>query len=212
MSRTKYKNDYQKEHYDRFNLLLPKGMKEKVIELSRAMNASVSEYLLMLISEDIADGTSKLAILKNGFTKEQEILLQKLQVPKKYYDMIEDLSFDKEKGYFIHLKKGFINDVTNNRNIICQTTKEVRSVIVKSHAVKEEIVVNGLSTSILEQLQKWQIPKKYYDIIESIDASKETGYSITLKEGYINDFSGGRIVNVDKANLFRTVMKESHKI
>jgi hypothetical protein len=76
--------------------------------------------------------------------------------------------------------------------------------------VKKNIVVDGFNISTLEQLQKWQIPKKYYEIIDSIDASKETGYSITLKEGFTNDFSGGRTIKVEKANLFRTVMKQSH--
>ncbi len=210
MNRSAYMNKYQKEHYDRINLLLPKGIKEKIKEASESMDASISEYLMLLISEDISNGTSKLAEKKKGFTQGQELLLQKLQVPKKYYEMIEDLSFDKNEGYFIHLKKGFINDITGSRNIICQTTKEVRTTIVKSHEVKKDIVVDGFNISTLEQLQKWQVPKKYYEIIDSIDASKETGYSITLKEGFTNDFSGGRIIKVEKANLFRTVMKQSH--
>ena len=203
-------NKYQKEHYDRINILVPKGLKDKIKEVSDLMGASISEYITFLISEDISTGTSKLASKKNGFTEEQEILLQKLQVPKKYYEMIEDLSFDKEQGYYIHLKKGHINDVTGSRNIVCLTTKEVRTIIVKSHQVKEDIIIDGLSTSTIEQLEKWQIPKKYYEMIEGIDPTKETGYSITLKEGFTNDFSGGRVIKVEKANLFRTVMKESH--
>lgn len=210
MSRTTYKNNYQKEHYDRINIILPKGLKDKIKEAATLMDASVSEYILMLVDEDLASGSSKLAVMKKGFTKEQELLLQKLQVPKKYYEMIEDLSFDKEQGYFIHLKKGHTNDITGSRNIICQTTKEVRTIIVKSHKVTEDAIINGLSTSIIGQLEKWQIPKKYYEIIECIDPSKETGYSITLKEGFTNDFSGGRTIKVEKANLFRTVMKQSH--
>jgi uncharacterized protein YrrD len=205
-------NNYQKEHYDRINIVLPKGMKDKIKEASESMNASIGEYLMLLISEDISTGTSKLAEKKKGFTQEQEVLLQKLQVPKKYYEMIEDLSFDKDEGYFIHLKKGFINDITGNRNIICQTTKEVRTLIVKSHQVKREVVINGLSTSTIEQLEKWQIPKKYYEMIESIYSDKENGYSIILKEGFTNDFAEGRIIKVAKANTFRIVMKESHPI
>ena len=210
MNRSEYSNKYKKEHYDRINVLLPKGMKDKIKEASESMDASISEYLMLLVSEDISTGTSKLAEKKKGFTLEQEVLLQKLQVPKKYYEMIEDLSFDKNEGYFIHLKKGFINDITGNRNIICQTTKEVRTIIVKSHPVKEDVIINGLSTSTIEQLGKWQIPKKYYEMIESID--KENGYTITLKEGFTNDFAEGRIIKVAKANTFRIVMKESHKI
>jgi hypothetical protein len=209
MNRNDYTNLYKKEHYDRINVLFPKGMKDKIKEVATLMDASVSEYIMMLIDEDLASGSSNLAMKKKGFTKEQEVLLQKLQVPKKYYEMIEDVSFNKE-GYFIHLKKGFVNDITGSRNIICQTTKEVRTVIVKSHKVTEDVIINGFSASTIEQLEKWQIPKKYYDMIECIDPSKETGYSITLKEGFTNDFSGGRTIKVEKANLFRTVMKQSH--
>ncbi len=211
MNRTTYKNNYQKEHYDRFNIILPKGMKEKIKTASEIMGISNSEYICMLVSEDLSTGTSKLAAVKKGFTHEQEILLQKLQVPKKYYEMIEDLSFDQKGGYFIILKKGYINDITKSKNIICSTTKEVRSVIVKSHKIKEDVSVDGFNTSTIEQLEKWQIPKKYYEMIDCIDPSKETGYSIILKEGFTNDFSGGRIIKVEKANLFRTVMKQSHQ-
>lgn len=205
-------NLYKKEHYDRMTLLLPKGMKDKIKDAAESMGASVSEYITLLISEDISTGTSKLAEKKKGFTPEQEVLLQKLQVPKKYYEMIEDLSFDKDEGYFIHLKKGFINDITGNRNIICLTTKEVRTIIVKSHPVKEDVIIDGLSTSTIDQLVKWQIPKKYYPMIESINSDKENGHSIILKEGFTNDFAEGRIIKVDKANTFRIVMKESHAI
>jgi len=212
MDRTEYKNAYQKEHYDRINIVLPKGMKDKIREVSESMDASMSEYIMLLVSEDISTGTSKLASKKKGFTPEQEVLLQKLQVPRKYFDMIEDLSFDKDEGYFIHLKKGFINDITGNRNIICQTTKEVRTIIGKSHKVTEDVIINGLSASTIDQLQKWQIPKKYYEMIESIHSDKETGHSIILKEGFTNDFAKGRIIQVEKANTFRIVMKESHAI
>ena len=212
MNRSEYMNTYQKEHYDRINIIIPKGMKNKIKEVSESMDASLSEYIMLLVSEDLSTGTSKLAEKKKGFTPEQEVLLQKLQVPKKYYDMIEDLSFDKDEGYFIHLKKGFINDITGNRNIICQTTKEVSTLIVKSHQVKKDVVIDGLSTSTIEQLEKWQIPKKYYEMIESIHSDKETGHVITLKEGFTNDFAEGRIIKVEKANIFRIVMKESHPI
>ena len=212
MDRTEYKNDHRKKHYDEMFIVLPKGMKDKVKEASKSMGASISEYIALLVSEDISTGTSKLAEKKKGFTPEQEGLLQKLQVPKKYYEMIEDLTFNKDEGYFIHLKKGFINDVTGSRNIICQTTKEVRTLIVKSHQVKKEVVIDGLSTSTIEQLVKWQIPKKYYEMIESIHSDKETGHCITLKEGFTNDFAEGRIIKVAKANTFRIVMKESHPV
>ena len=40
----------------------------------------------------------------------QRRMLEKWQVPKKYYDMIEDMFYSKEEGYFIYLKDGFTND------------------------------------------------------------------------------------------------------
>lgn len=46
-------------------------------------------------------------------------MLEKWQVPRKYYEMIEDLSYIKDGGYFIYLKKGYVNDVTGSRNIHC---------------------------------------------------------------------------------------------
>lgn len=64
---------------------------------------------------------------------EQRRMLEKWQVPKKYYDMIEDISYSKEEGYFIYLKDGFINDVTGSRSIHCEKTSEVRRVIGKTH-------------------------------------------------------------------------------
>lgn len=50
--------------------------------------------------------------------------------------MIEGMSYTKEKGYFIYLKEGFINDVTGSRSIHCEKTSEVRRVIGKTHKKK----------------------------------------------------------------------------
>lgn len=210
MNRSNYISNYQKEHYDRINLILPKGTKEKIKSIAELMDVSVNEYIMMLITDDNASGKSKLAEKKNGFDETQKDLLKKLQVPNKYYEMIEDLSFESKEGYFIHLKQGYVNDYTNNRNIICKTSKDVRRVIVKSHKVRKDVIVDGLNTTTLEQLQKWQIPKKYYEMIESIESSDE-GHTITLKDDCINDYCDSNIITVDKANTFRTIMKYSHR-
>ena len=50
-------------------------------------------------------------------------MLEKWQVPKKYYDMIEDMSYS----------KGYVNDVTGSRSIHCEKTSEVRRIIGKTH-------------------------------------------------------------------------------
>ena len=71
---------------------------------------SVNEYLYALICDDLASGESKFGKKKQGFNEVQRRMLEKWQVPKKYYDMIEDMFYSKEEGYFIYLKDGFTND------------------------------------------------------------------------------------------------------
>lgn len=209
-SRSKYKNEFSKNHYDRINLQLPKGEKEKIKQMSDALGISMNEYIYKLISEDLALHQSRL--VSSQFTDEQKQLLQKWQVPKKYFEMIEHCVFDKDKGYYIQLKKGYINDATQSRNIVCKTTSEIRTTIPKSHKVLEETKIDGLDAATIEQLKKWQVPKMYYEMIESISTSKTEGHTITLKSAYTNDFAGGREIHVDKANAFRTQMKGSHKV
>ena len=119
MDRTAYKNRHIKEHYDRINLVIPKGEKDRIKKICSEMGASVNEYLYMLVCNDLADGTSRMLEKKQGFHAEQERMLEKWQVPRKYYEMIEDLSYTKDEGYFIYLKKGYINDMTGSRNIHC---------------------------------------------------------------------------------------------
>ena len=129
MDRTAYKNRHIKEHYDRINFVIPKGEKDRIKKICSEIGASVNEYLYMLVCNDLADGTSRMAEKKQGFNAEQERMLEKWQVPRKYYEMIEDLSYTKDEGYFIYLKKGYVNDVTGSRNIHCMKTSEVRRII-----------------------------------------------------------------------------------
>lgn len=209
-NRNEYKNEYAKNHYDRINLQFPKGEKEKIKQMADTLGISVNEYIYKLVSEDIALNQSRL--VSGKFSEEQKSLLQKLQVPKKYFEMIEQCVYDKDKGYYIQLKKGYINDITQSRNISCQTTAEVRSIIPKSHKILTDVITDGLDAGTLEQLKKWQIPKMYYEMIESVSTSKTDGHTIILKSGYTNDFSGSRNIHVDKANEFRGKMKGSHLI
>ena len=132
MDRTAYKNRHIKEHYDRINFVIPKGEKDRIKKICSEIGASVNEYLYMLVCNDLADGTSRMAEKKQGFNAEQERMLEKWQVPRKYYEMIEDLSYTKDEGYFIYLKKGYRNDVTGSRNIHCMKTSEVRRIIGKT--------------------------------------------------------------------------------
>lgn len=133
MNRTEYKNKHRKEHYDRIEFALPKGEKGRIKEAANTLGMSVNEYLYALVCDDLATGESRLGKKKQGFNEEQQRMLEKWQVPRKYYDMIEDLSYTKEEGYFIYLKAGFINDVTGSRNIHCEKTAEVRRIMGKTH-------------------------------------------------------------------------------
>lgn len=48
---TKYKNDFAKEHYDRINLTIPKGIKDKIKAAAKTANMSTNEYILTAIIE-----------------------------------------------------------------------------------------------------------------------------------------------------------------
>lgn len=132
LNRTGYKNQYSKEHYDRINLVLPKGQKSILKDFCSQMDISLNEYLKLLIQEDTRSGTSKLMTMMSGFTEEQRQTMDKWQIPEKYRDMIQDFHFSKEDGYFIRLKKGYINDVTGSRIIHVEKMKDVRLTINKS--------------------------------------------------------------------------------
>ncbi len=136
MDRTSYKNQHIKEHYDRINLIVPKGQKENIRRIAEEMEMSVNEYICTLIFKDTATGHSLMQVHK-GLTEEQIEQLDRWQVAAKYRQMIESFSGSMTEGYVIRLKKGFINDVSGSNMIVVRTTKEIRQVIVKSHAIKE---------------------------------------------------------------------------
>ena len=136
MDRTTYKNQHIKEHYDRINLIVPKGQKENIRRIAEEMGMSVNEYICTLIFKDTATGHSLMQVHK-GLTEKQIEQLDRWQVAAKYRQMIESFSGSMTEGYVIRLKKGFINDVSGSNMIVVRTTKEIRQVIVKSHAIKE---------------------------------------------------------------------------
>lgn len=133
MNRIEKKNAQAKENYDKFNLLLPKGEKERITAAAASINMSVSKYIQILISNDLATGSSKLAEKSVEFSEDQFELLEKWQIPRKYYEMIERMSYDKKEGYMIALKDGYVNEETGSRIITAQKTAEIRKYIVKSH-------------------------------------------------------------------------------
>jgi hypothetical protein len=50
-----YKNKYSAEHYDRLNMLMPKGRKEELKKKAAAHNMSMSEYILYLVDNDTSE-------------------------------------------------------------------------------------------------------------------------------------------------------------
>lgn len=205
-----YRNQYTRQHYDRLSLALPKGMKDRIRKAAKQSNTSVNDYIIRLIDRDIDDqGHSTLATLSR-FGEPEKRILQKWQVAAKYHDMIEVIS--EQDGYYVLLKQGFINDASGSRTIYADKLKDIRIMITKSHPVRTGQLVDGLDEETVICLKKWQVPRKYYSMIESVSASKTEGYTITLKEGFTNDHIGSRVIHVDKANLFKTIMKYSHPV
>jgi len=50
---TNYKNQFQKENYDRITLVVPKGKKETIKEYAESKNESVNGYINRIIEEDM---------------------------------------------------------------------------------------------------------------------------------------------------------------
>jgi hypothetical protein len=73
--------------------------------------------------------------MQQGLTAEQQAQLDKWQVPKKYHEMIESMSYDKKEGYYIYLKEGYINDATGSRTIRAEKTQTLRLTVNKSHKI-----------------------------------------------------------------------------
>ena len=48
----KYRNNYDREHYDKILLSFPKGSKELIKEKAKAAGKSVSQYVLDLVKND----------------------------------------------------------------------------------------------------------------------------------------------------------------
>ncbi|MGN0332946.1 MAG: hypothetical protein ACI4D9_07995 [Lachnospiraceae bacterium] len=133
MNRTNYKNHHRDSKYDRLELVLPKGQKELLKELCSQIEMSVTEYIRLLIQEDIRSGSSKLKEKMSGFSEEDQRTLDKWQIAEKYRCMIKDFHCSKTDGYFIRLKKGYINDITGSRIIHVDKMQDVRKTITKTH-------------------------------------------------------------------------------
>ena len=52
MNRTEYKNNFGREHYERINLVVPKGMKDIIKALASSKGMSVNAYMQDLVRKD----------------------------------------------------------------------------------------------------------------------------------------------------------------
>lgn len=57
--KTAYKNKYNLEKYDRINVTVNKGDKERIKERADALGLSINGYIKTLIQEDIDGGKGK---------------------------------------------------------------------------------------------------------------------------------------------------------
>ena len=69
----------------------------------------------------------------------------------------------------------------------------------------------GFTEEDQRTLDIWQIAEKYRCMIQDFHCSKEDGCFIRLKEGFINDFTGDRIIHVEKMQEVRKYITKSHK-
>jgi hypothetical protein len=132
MNRSKYIDVHRKNNYDRLEILLPKGQKEVLSSVCSSLNIS---YIRTLIASDIQDDKSVILSKPDISNEVNTALLDKWQIPKKYRHMIEFASYSKEDGYFVKLKNGYINDLTNTKVIHVYKLDKLRLAINKSHEV-----------------------------------------------------------------------------
>lgn len=156
MGRNEYVNKKKKELYDQILLQVPKGTKDKLKEVSSNIGISVNEYINRLIKADIE---------KDHKQDNMTDMLLKWGVQRKYHPMIQSASFLPTAGYYIKLKKSYVNDKDGTDEILCSTSKELRHIMQFTHPVRTEEELQGFDSKTYEQLLKWQVPKcRFKDI------------------------------------------------
>lgn len=105
MNRTEYKNNFGREHYERINLVVPKGMKDIIKALASSKGMSVNAYMQDLVRKD------------------QCGLFDTMQIAEKNRDMISGITGNMHDGYDIIFKDG--------HSCHCRTKKDVRSCIIE---------------------------------------------------------------------------------
>ena len=158
-SRTDYMNQKKKDNYDQVIVLLPKGWKDRLKEISSTMGISMNEYIVRMVKADLESDHKP---------SDMVTMLNRWEVKEKYHPMIESATYTKTGGYFIKLKKGFINDQFDSDEIICKTSKELRHIMQLTHPVRSPEEMCGFDSKTYEQLLRWQVPKCHFKEIESV--------------------------------------------
>lgn len=173
-SRSNYINQKKKSLYDRLELLLPLGTKDQLKEVSSKLGISVNDYVGRLIKADLK---------QDHIHQDMKSMLLKWGIVEKYHPMIQDASFLPTTGYYIKLKKGFINDKFNSDEILCSTVRELRHIMQLTHPIRSPEEMCGFDSKTYEQLLRWQVPKCYFKDIMSVG-----NHRIAFKNGDIWSF------------------------
>lgn len=105
MNRKEYKLTFDKEHYERIELKVPKGMKGIIKSLASDKGMSVNSYIQDLVRKD------------------QCGMFDTMQIAEKNREMISGISGNMHDGYDIIFKDG--------HSCHCCTKKDVRRCIIK---------------------------------------------------------------------------------
>lgn len=173
-SRTDYKNQHKATKYDRLEVVVPFGTKDRLKEISSLMGISLNDYICRLIKADIDQDHKEESMVS---------MLVRWEVKEKYHPMIESASYTKSQGYYIRLKKGFINDHSGTQEIMCKNTRLLRHIMQYTHPVRNPEELCGFDSKTYEQLVRWQVPKSNFKDIDSIGDHK-----IFFKDGQVWEF------------------------
>jgi hypothetical protein len=105
MTKTEYKNQHAKEHYDRIHVVVPKGMKKMIQNLASEKGMSVRAYIQDLVRQD------------------QEGLFDTMQIADKNRKCISGIEGNMHDGYDILFTDGY---KTHRK-----TKKDVRDAIIR---------------------------------------------------------------------------------
>lgn len=137
MNRTEYKNNFGREHYERINLVVPKGMKDIIKALASSKGMSVNAYMQNLVRKD------------------QCGLFDTMQIAEKNREMISGITGNMHDGYDIIFKDG--------HSCHCRTKKDVRSCIIeycneKGRLIRPFFIVKCVLHKTFNVLHKTRFP------------------------------------------------------